>query len=417
MFGLYATCFALSFGLFKTCRALFGPLVVAGIVFRLLFIAALPNLSQDFYRFIWDGRLILEGISPYLFTPRTLIDNQMVMGDMQRLYDGMGALSAGHYSNYPPVNQLFFALAAWLGGNGILGPVIVTRLVLILADIGILVVGGKLLQQLGLRKEAILLYFLNPFIIIELCGNLHFEGLMLFFLMISLYLLYQKRWIVAAVFFGLSISIKLIPLLFVPIFYRFFVKKGLFGSGFWRLKKFFWIAIGTVLISFVPFYSQELIGHYSQTIGLWFNSFEFNASVFYVVRWIGYQVNGWDPIGTAGKILPLVVLLVVLLIAFIRKNNSLASLITSMLFAVTVYLLLSTTVHPWYLATPLLLSVFTPWRYMLVWTLTVILSYSAYRNPQFEENLWLIAAEYLLVLGWLVWELSQIRRQRPPLRP
>lgn len=410
---LYFGALALTYFLIKSGKGQLGALLGIGLLFRLLFVVSLPGLSQDFFRFIWDGRLILSGMNPYLHTPDNLIGNGAIIDNMQELYKGMGSLSAGHYSNYPPLNQVFFALSAWLGGAGITLPVVALRLFIVLSDLGIVYFGSRLLKSMGLPPQAILLYFLNPFVIIELTGNLHFEGVMLFFLIVSLYLLKRKKWVLSAVFFGLSVSVKLLPLLFIPLFYRFFVSEGLFSKGFWRLKTYFWVALGTFLLSFAPFYSSQLISNYTNTIGLWFNNFEFNASVFYLIRWIGFEVNGWDPIGTVGKILPPVVLLVVLLLAFIRKNNTLQSLFTSMLFAVTAYLLLSTTVHPWYLATPLLLSVFTRWRYTLIWTLMVVLSYSAYSNENFSENLWLVAIEYLVVILWFIWEVLRSKKRRP----
>jgi alpha-1,6-mannosyltransferase len=62
-------------------------------------------------------------------------------------------------------------------------------------------------------------------------------------------------------------------------------------------------------------------------------------------------------------------------------------------------------VHPWYLAIPLILSVFTNYKYVLIWSFTIILSYVAYSNEQFQENLWLVAIEYSLVFLMLGWEL------------
>ncbi|MGI9593259.1 MAG: mannosyltransferase, partial [Patiriisocius sp.] len=43
-----------------------------GVTARVVFLPAIPNLSQDFYRFIWDGRLLVLGINPYIFTPEQL---------------------------------------------------------------------------------------------------------------------------------------------------------------------------------------------------------------------------------------------------------------------------------------------------------------------------------------------------------
>jgi hypothetical protein len=234
---------------------------------------------------------------------------------------------------------------------------------------------------------------------------LHFEGVMLFFIVWSLYLLYIKKWYWAALVFGVSISVKLIPFLFLPLFYQFFMGKRLFGKGFWKLKKFTWIILGTVLVSFTPFISSEFISNFSATIGLWFQKFEFNASIYYIIRWIGYQTVGWNLIETVGKILPMLVLFSVFILAFFRKNRTLPQLITAMLFSIFIYFLLSTTIHPWYIATPLLLSVFTKYRFPIVWSLMVMLSYAAYGNQGFSENLWLVSLEYMVVIGYALWEL------------
>jgi hypothetical protein len=290
-------------------------------------------------------------------------------------------------------------------GKSILGSVIVLKIILILADVGILYFGKKLLEKLSIPVSNIFWYFLNPFIIIELTGNLHFEGVMLFFVVWSLYLIHQGKWLWAGVLFAISISVKLIPLLLLPIFYQYFVKNGLFTKGFWRLKKFYWIVIGTVLLTFTPFLSSEFISNFTATISLWFQNFEFNASVYYIIRWIGYQTIGWNIIDTVGKILPGIVLLFILGLAFFRKNNSTKQLITTMLFAISIYFFLSTTVHPWYIATPLLLSVFTKYKFPVVWSLMVMLSYSAYEATGFAENLWLVTLEYTIVIGYFLIEI------------
>ena len=50
----------------------------------------------------WAAR-ILSGLNPYLTTPNDLMISQPdLFPQMKLLFDGMGPLSAGHYSNYPP---------------------------------------------------------------------------------------------------------------------------------------------------------------------------------------------------------------------------------------------------------------------------------------------------------------------------
>ena len=186
LISLYGALFFICYRLLKISKGLFWSLAVAGVIFRILFMGAIPNLSQDFYRFIWDGRVLLQGFNPYLFTPDMYSkDPSIVSGfsmfQAKELIRGMGTLNASHFSNYPPLNQFFFGIAALFAGKSIVGSVVVLRMIVILADLGILYFGKKLLTKLGKDPHLIFWYFLNPFIIIELTGNLHFEGVMLFF--------------------------------------------------------------------------------------------------------------------------------------------------------------------------------------------------------------------------------------------
>ncbi len=69
------------------------------------------------------------------------------------------------------------------------------------------------------------------------------------------------------------------------------------------------------------------------------------------------------------------------------------------------WLLLSTTVHPWYICLPVAISIFTKYRYALIWSYAATLSYYAYRSVPVKENLWLVALSYLIVAGYAFWEL------------
>ncbi|MBL4604673.1 MAG: mannosyltransferase [Flavobacteriaceae bacterium] len=428
--SLYLGLFIPFFYFLKKEKNNFPLLVGLAILFRLIFLFAIPNLSQDFYRFIWDGRMILEGLNPYISLPQTFIEQRILpVHQAADLYNGMGALNGSHYTNYPPANQLCFVIAAIISNSSILGSAIVLRVLIILADIGILYFGKKILDKLNLPIHNIFLYALNPFIIIELTGNLHFESVMLFFLVWSLYLLLQKKWIWAAVLLGVSVSVKLIPLLFLPLFFQWFknqnvianeMKQSNDGSKKWipvfmgmtRLFLFSSIVIVTNIILFLPFLSSELISNYSNSVGLWFQNFEFNASLYYIAREIGYLFRGYNEIAVIGKILPTIAVAFLVIITFFRKNKSPQQLITALLIGLSFYYFTTTTMHPWYLSTLVLLSVFTKYRYAIVWSVAIILSYQAYANNPWRENLWVVGLEYLIVFGVLFWEVRKVGRKQ-----
>lgn len=490
LIGLYGGLFFLSFKLIQVQKQHYWILVSLALIFRLIFIGALPNLSQDYFRFIWDGRLLAEGWNPYEFLPSILIgDPDLQIQQARQLLEGMGGLSAVNYTNYAPVNQLIFAFAGWLAPGNILFSVILMRIVIILADFGTLYFGTQLLRSMGLPDHRVFWYFLNPFIIIELTGNLHFEGVMVFFMVSSIYLLHKGRWIWSAILFGLSILVKLVPLMFLPLLFRYFtgfsvlkyfkkdskastalsqtqknnsrastalsrtqedasrgseastplsrtnksspkshpersrevLKKGhpepsrRVSQGhparsrevlnFKKLILYYLLVLVVVIAFFLPFFNPEVLRNFTQSIGLWFGKFEFNASIYYIIRWVGFQLKGYNTIETVGFVLPWITFVFIIGLSLFGKFRTTKGLLTNMMFAITAYLLLSTTVHPWYLAIPLILSIFTEFRYLIVWTALVFLSYFAYSTTEYEESLWLVGLEYLLLFGYLIWEL------------
>ncbi|MEM8847031.1 MAG: mannosyltransferase [Bacteroidota bacterium] len=401
LLGLYASLFFLYYKLVQPQLLNFKFLFTIGIIFRLIFLFAEPNLSQDFYRFIWDGQLIKNGINPYLYTPNQVLEwSEIPIANYNILFEAMGELSAKHFSNYPPLNQITFTIAAFLGGKSILASIIALRVQIILADIGIVYFGRKLLRHLNMEPSLIFWYFLNPLVIIELTGNLHFEGTMLFFFVWAMFLLVKKKWVAASPIYAFSILVKLVPILFLPLFLRYL--------GFKKSVGFYALVLTTCIALLAPFYTPIFVDNYSETVGLWFSNFEFNAGIYNGVKSIGvyfFEAKPWELIKTYGKITVLSVVAIALIFTFFRKNENFNTLIKSMLWVLFAYLVLSSTVHPWYVIFLLTLTIFTEYKFPILWTLVVILSYWAYSNPDFTENLGLLTIEYLAVFALFIYEL------------
>ncbi|NKI31656.1 polyprenol phosphomannose-dependent alpha 1,6 mannosyltransferase MptB [Muricauda sp. DJ-13] len=403
LLALYAGLFILLYKIIQFEKWNFKFLLVTGILFRLVFLIAIPNLSQDFYRFIWDGELINQGINPYLYTPNQIIEKStIIIANSQELYDGMGSLSAKHYSNYPPINQLIFSISSFLGMGSILGSVIWMRVIIILSDIGTVYFGRRLLQNLNQSPHLIFWYFLNPLIIIELTGNLHFEGVMFFLFIWAVHLISKGKYLLAAPIYAASIMLKLVPILFLPLFLPLL--------GF-KKSTFFYVAITVCSILFlIPFYSSEFATHYVQTVRLWFSNFEFNAGFYNLVKTVAvehYEQKPWEVVKDYGDIVPLLTILIAFLLMVFRDKKSTQSILLSMLVLLSSYYFLSSTVHPWYIVFLVGLSLFTNYRFTLLWSGLVVLSYYAYSQPDFKENLWLLAIEYILVLGFLGYEIMK----------
>ena len=382
--------------------------VLTGMALRGLLLFAFPNLSDDIYRFVWDGQLIINGYNPFDYLPNYYIEHNILPEVLTpELYNSLN--SPQYYTIYPPVLQAIFAVSVWLFPNSIAGAAIVMKSFLLVAEFGSITLIIRLLNKLHLPAQNVLLYALNPLAILEIVGNLHFEGLMIFFLLLSLW------WLMAlptpagralsAAAFAFSVATKLLPLMFLPF---------LIHPLGWRRSIYYFTLLGGILcLLFTPLFSSFFIQNFGESLNLYFRRFEFNASVFYIAKWIGYAQTGRNLVKIIGPILATFTLLIIIILVIARQKKDWLSLPESWLFAISIYLLNTTTVHPWYILLPLLLSVFTRWRYAVVWSGLVWLSYSHYQGGEFRENYLLITLEYALVLGWWAWEASAVQLGRP----
>ncbi|MFD0932442.1 glycosyltransferase ArnT-like protein [Psychroflexus salinarum] len=375
---------------------------------------SIPELSQDFYRFIWDGILNNQGVNPYLHLPKELVESNTIDKKNLRglLFDEMGELSINNYSTYPPVAQLLYSISYYLAGSNLLSNVVFLRLFNLLAEIGLVFYGLKMLGKIDLPKRNILLFILNPLVILESTFSLHFEIVMLFFLALSLYYLYSSRVYISALGVAAAIASKMLPLMFLPLIFPFMSKKGkLFNRNqILRFSKFVTVLLSAIVLAYSIFWDSEMLSKNFKTLSLYFTSFEFNASFYYALRWVGFELSGYNMIGVIGKLLLLITTLVVLFLSFKKKSIDFKTLLSYMLFASTAYYLFSTTVHPWYIMLPLFLSIFTKYRYMLLWSWLVFLSYSAYRLEGVEENYSLLGIQYAFLFTTISYEIIVKRK-------
>lgn len=386
------------FLVFKNKEKLSHPWFWA-VVLRLPFLFALPYLSDDFYRFVWDGMLQLEAVNPYLYTPQQVLAENPSF-DVLQIFEKLNSQS--YFSVYPAVNQYFFAFAAKLGGNSLNGQVLALKLVILSGDVVVLF----LLQKVGSfnKKQSLFaLYAFNPLVLLEFSGNLHFE-VWVIALVLAAYYLYQKyegKIILPAVLFGLAISTKLLPALFLPLIWKYL--------GFRKGLAFCFIAMLTFSISFIPYFELVIVQNIAESVDLFFRNFEFNASFYYLLRWLGFQLVGYNWIGSVGLLLKVLTLGLVLIITWRGKSFPKSAILIYL-----VYLLFSTTVHPWYILPLFVLSLFTELRSIMIWTALVFLSYHAYRNVEFEESMWVVGVEYCLLFLLLLKESGQIFQNSPP---
>lgn len=361
-----------------------------------------PLLSDDYFRFIWDGMLMNNGIHPMAYVPSYLVAHSELLAINQDLFNALN--SQDYFSVYPPVTQWIFGLSYWISGPDLLSNIICYKTALLFSDVAIVYLLNRLLRKRNLPSRRVLIFALNPLIILEFVGNLHMDGIMIAGLLAAIFLSEKKNLTGSMLTMSFSVLSKMLTLVLLP-----FMPKKLY----W--KKIIPLTLFTLLLSSLVFWlSFGTHTGWLTSITLWFQSFEFNASLFYLGRYFGFLLKGYNMISLLGPALAGLFLLCTFLIWIKYYRSTSMDWAHAMLFVLTIYFLCSTTIHPWYIGTILVLSVLSVHAYPVVWTYLVVLSYSHYEGGGFNENYWLIAAEYILLFAFMAWEFS-IKRQYPDL--
>jgi len=374
----------------------FKLIICVAVVARILAVWHFPNLSDDIYRFVWDGRLWHLGIHPFSVLPTDVVGSYANLPS--ELYDQLN--SPNYYTIYPPIPQVIFWLSTHF--TTVESSAFFMQLTHMCFDLGTLYFGFRLLLLMGLPKEKIYLYALHPLVIIELITNLHHESIVIFFLVLTLFALKKETTWLAGVALGGAVAAKILPALFFPLIFFYLRDK--------KKWTFFFSTAITSLVLFGPLLlDAEVISNLVESANLYMKKFEFNASIYYLLRSLGYLFYGFNLIHVIGPILTISTLVIIGSISIIpaKRAISFKELITLMMFSFMVYLFLSATVHPWYVATIIGLSIFTSYRSPLIRGLLIFLTYANYMGIEYREIMWIVFLEYAVVFGVLLYEIRK----------
>ncbi len=190
------------------CRRPAGPLwtlLGLALLFRLTLLFSQPSLSDDIYRYVWDGRVQLAGINPYLHAPEA--------PDVAQLRDGQysGINHKDISTIYPPLAQGFFLLVCALHAS-----VLAMKGALVLVELGLVLLLLRILHQRGLDQRRVLLYAWNPLPVIEVAGSGHLDVLAVSLLLLALYWLETGRRLPALATAAAALLAKFLPALALP---------------------------------------------------------------------------------------------------------------------------------------------------------------------------------------------------------
>ncbi len=369
-----------------------------GVLLRFILLFSLPNLSDDIYRFIWDGRLLVNGTNPFDQLPSFYIEQGIsIPGINQELFESLN--SPNYFTIYPPICQGIFAFAVWIFPDSIWGCSVIIKSFFLLFEIGTISLMISLLKYFELPLRNVLLYVLNPLIILELMGNIHFEAAMIFFLLLGIWLLFKQQVYLSSISIAFSIASKLLPLMYLPFLIR--------RLGLQKSISYFLLMGVSLLFLFYPIFNGVFLSNIGSSLSLYFQKFEFNGSIYYLLRWVGHQFLGYNMIAKLGPALGFFILASICWTAWKEQNLQLRQLPLLILFSISLFLFCTTTIMPWYLSTLIAVCVFTPFRFPILWSALIFLTYINYSYTPYYENLWIVAIEYIFVLGWVIFELRR----------
>jgi hypothetical protein len=179
------------------------------LLFRLILLPTRPTLSDDMYRYVWDGRVQASGASPYRYPPDADEVAHLKQGDrtVWRYINRKPAVTV-----YPPGAQIAYAGIWRVAGDSVTG----FKAAFVVAELigGIVLI--RLLRRFGQPPERALIYLWSPLLVFEVAHAGHVDGLMLPLLIGAFWARATNRYTLLGLLLGAATLVKLFPALLLP---------------------------------------------------------------------------------------------------------------------------------------------------------------------------------------------------------
>jgi hypothetical protein len=387
--------------------------ILIGVLFRFALVPSEPFLSDDVYRYLWDGKIFAAGINPYKLAP---VDTQLLEYRDQIIFPNINFPEIA--TSYPPVSQLLFWINYWLGGS-----ILSWKILLLVTEIPLLVILLKLVRLFKLNKNRVLIYFYNPLLIIETYSSGHLEITGVLFFWAAVLFFYKRYNWKSVTLLALSVMTKFLSLTSgLPfLLNKYFKKSGLLI-----------LICLTLLLPFTFGGIIPLPGLFS-----YINRWEFNGGLYQLVisilkildvkeyQWMVLNISGYSEsfyisYGLYYKLGALLVLITVFIDQMIKLKvtsnfRSINYIQRSFMFT-AVFLLLTPTLHPWYLIWIIPFLIFIPNLSWIGFTFLIQASYFVLKDysliSEWKESIWVLLFQYLPFYFMLIWEYLDRRKIR-----
>ncbi|MBS1842764.1 MAG: hypothetical protein JSS69_18160 [Acidobacteria bacterium] len=346
-------------------------ILLSSVGFRLFLLPADPAISDDVYRYQWDGAVQRAHLNPYEVYP--------AMRELKPLENPQHPLTAGTVTPtvYPPLSELLFRRLRSVP------QIKVTFTLLDLGSIGVLL---GLLAHTGMKLHRVLLYAWNPAVVVSFALSGHVDSLAIFALLLG-FLFLARNWPRLSLgWLTLSVLAKFFTLVLLPVFLR---KAGVLRA---------WVFGLVAMVLYLPFLSSGT--HLFTGLSNFSKDWENNDSAFRLIRlWVSSKQTA--EIVAGGVVL--------LLLAYVLAAGTPA--LRAGLIVTGGILLVSPNAFPWYFTWMVPYLCFYPKPSWLLMSVTSVLGYAPvvpYAAGQpFRDSPLLLALEYLPVFGLVGYEIAR----------
>ena len=306
-------------------RAFLSILLVVGAM-RLLLLPGTP-VSNDLFRYIWDGRVQAAGINPYLHVPS---DAALSPLRDSAIYP---YINRADYAPtiYPPTSQIVFYLVTRISE----APVAMKAAMLAFEGLAVWTI-LQLLAARGLPRSRVLLYAWHPLPLWEFARSGHLDIVAIAFMLLAFLAVERRSPILAGIALGAGVLVKYFPVVTGPALYK---------RWDWRLPVAFLITIGVLYLPYVGVGTRVFgfLGSYLSEEGL-----DRGTGIF---LWQLVMAVVPLPQQAFALYLPVAAAVMVVLAVFVvmRSRKAEADLAGAMLLAVAFTLLISPH-YAWYFA-------------------------------------------------------------------
>ena len=351
---------------------------------RLCFIDTLPVSSDDIYRYMWDGKVQVNGINPYLYPPNAAALESLHSAVIPKLVNQPNLPTI-----YFPFSEWIFYLSFLISGEHVWG----LKILILAAEIATTLLLMVTTTIAGISKRFTLLYAACPLPIFMYALDAHVDVFGLTFLVLFLYLFLNKRFAFSLAALAFSLSIKPAALIVLPIL--FFSERS--------LKKRLYIAAVPPLLLIAQFIPYMISVNPFSTLFAFTKHWTFNGSVFNLLDL--FIMNNQ----TSRSICAGLLMLSILFLSFNKQR-----LTDKIYFAFLLLLIFSPIVHPWYIGwVTVLIPLTRKWSGIVFAagaSVTSITPLNYLLNNTWKDYPAVLFIEYLPVAALLIYELFIVQK-------